>query len=83
MAAIHDLNVALLACDRIVLMRDGAIQAVGAPEDVMRWTPLRETFGCDIYIGRNEVNGRLFVVPMGRETGPVTDTSCPRRGKSS
>jgi iron complex transport system ATP-binding protein len=82
-AAIHDLNVALLACDRIVLMRDGAIRAVGDPEEVMRWTTLRETFGCDLYIGRNEVNGRLFVVPMGREGEPVTGTSSRRRGQSS
>lgn len=82
-AAIHDLNVALLACDRIVLMRDGAIRAAGEPEEVMRWATLRETFGCDLYIGRNEVNGRLFVVPMGRDSGPVTDTSSRPRGRSS
>ncbi len=82
-AAIHDLNVALLACDRIVLMRDGEVRAAGDPEDVMRWATLRETFGCDLYIGRNEVNGKLFVVPMGRDPGPVTGTSSPPRGRSS
>ncbi len=82
-AAIHDLNVALLACDRIVLLREGAIRAVGDPESVMQWSILRETFGCDLYIGRNEVNGRLFVVPMGRDPEPVTGTSSPRRGQSS
>jgi hypothetical protein len=34
-------------------------------------------------IGRNEVNGRLFVVPMGRGPDPVRGTSSPPRGRSS
>ncbi len=83
-AAIHDLNVALLACDRIVLLRGGCIRAAGPAEDVMQWSSLRDTFGCELYIGRNEVNGRLFVVPMGREISQgVTDTSSPPRAQSS
>lgn len=34
-AAIHDLNVAALYCDRIVAMQDGTIVAVGTPEEVL------------------------------------------------
>lgn len=77
-AAIHDLNVALLVCDRVALMHRGRVRAFGDPDDVMRWALLREVFGCDLYIGRNEMNGRLFVAPMGsaREPAAITDTSC-------
>jgi len=80
-AAIHDLNAALLVCDRIALLHQGRIRAFGDPDEVMRWSLLREVFGCDLYIGRNEMNGRLFVAPMGsgREgpgTGGIKGTSC-------
>ena len=64
LAAIHDLNLALLFCDRLYLLGRGSIVAGGEPEDVMRYTLVREVFGCDVYIGRNEVNGKLFMVPM-------------------
>lgn len=63
-AAIHDLNVALLVCDRLMLVHEGRVEAFGTPEDVMRYPVLRTVFGCDFYIGQNEVNGKLFVVPM-------------------
>lgn len=63
-AAIHDLNVALLVCDRVVLIRDGRLDSIGKPGDVMLYQTLRRVFECDFYIGRNELNGKLFVVPM-------------------
>jgi iron complex transport system ATP-binding protein len=63
-AAIHDLNVALLFCDRIVLLKAGRIVAQGIPEDVMQFGTIREVFGGGLYIGRNELNGKLFLVPM-------------------
>lgn len=69
-AAIHDLNVALLFCDRVVLMQAGGIVAQGEPESVMQYATVRAAFGCELYIGRNELNGRLFLVPIdGQERG--------------
>ncbi|HHW96319.1 MAG: ABC transporter ATP-binding protein [Myxococcota bacterium] len=63
-AAIHDLNIALLFCDRLILLQNGHTVALGLPEAVMQYSTVKKTFGCDVYIGRNEINGRLFVVPM-------------------
>jgi len=65
-AAIHDLNLALLFCDRLVLLKGGKIKASGDPESVMLYPVIREAFGCDVYIGRNEVSGKLFTVPLRR-----------------
>lgn len=62
--AIHDFNLALLYCDRIALLSEGRLVASGEPEDVMRYDIFRKVFGCDVYIGRNEINGKLFLVPM-------------------
>ena len=64
-AAIHDFNLALLYCDRIALLDRGCLVALDEPEAVMRYPVLRQVFGCDVYIGRNELNGRVFMVPMG------------------
>lgn len=64
LASIHDLNLALQFCDRLALLRDGRIRAEGDPESVMRYPVVREVFGCDVYIGRNELTGRLFLVPL-------------------
>jgi len=77
-AAIHDLNIALLLCHRVALLHQGEIRAQGDPDQVMQWSLLREVFGCDLYIGRNERNGRLFVAPMasGKDPEGVTGTSC-------
>lgn len=38
-AAIHDLNIAAMYCDRLVAMKDGEIQAIGTPEEIL--TPER------------------------------------------
>lgn len=64
LASIHDLNLALQFCDRLALLRDGRVKAQGDPESVMRDPVVREVFGCDVYLGRNELNGRLFLVPL-------------------
>jgi len=63
-AAMHDLNLALLVCDRVMLLNQGAVVGFGTPEEVMRYQALKDVFRCDFYVGRNELNGRLFVVPM-------------------
>ena len=62
-SAIHDLNVALLVCDRLMLVSDGRVEAFGSPDQVMLYPVLRKVFGCDFYIGIKETDGRLFVVP--------------------
>ncbi len=38
-AAIHDLNIAAMYCDRLVAMKDGEIRAVGTPKEIL--TPER------------------------------------------
>lgn len=62
--AIHDLNLAMLFCDRIVLVTGGRVRESGDPEEVMHYSAIRDAFGGEFYIGRNEINNRLFLVPM-------------------
>ena len=62
--SIHDLNVALLFSTKVALLKGGRLVDFGDPEAVMLYRKVTQVFECDVYIGRNELNGRLFVVPM-------------------
>jgi iron complex transport system ATP-binding protein len=62
----HDLNLAAEFSDRMMIMAQGLVLAVGTPEEVMTEAHLRETFHCDaLRIGHNPFTGRpgTFFVP--------------------
>jgi iron complex transport system ATP-binding protein len=63
-ATLHDLNLALLFCDKILLLKKGKMVAFGEKEAVMLYKNVKETFDCDVYIGRNDLDNSLFMVPM-------------------
>ncbi len=46
--ALHDLNLAALACDRVVLLADGRIHAQGAPHEVITPSTLRAVYGVEV-----------------------------------
>jgi iron complex transport system ATP-binding protein len=56
LAAIHDLNLAAAFCDEIFLLKEGALHAVGAPEDILMPSILAEVFGIDCQAFFNEFN---------------------------
>lgn len=61
-AAIHDLNIASMYCDRLIAVKDGRIVANGTPADV-----LTEDFIYDMYEVRtkiiyNEIDGRMNII---------------------
>jgi iron complex transport system ATP-binding protein len=62
-ATLHDLNVAALYADRVLLMKDGHAIACGAPEAVLTTTNLREVYDTEVYVGRNPASGALMVLP--------------------
>lgn len=54
----HDLNLASQACDRLLLIRNGEMAAVGTPEEVVRPDLIREVYGCEVLVDRHPVTGR-------------------------
>ncbi|GMV42060.1 MAG: hemin import ATP-binding protein HmuV [Myxococcales bacterium] len=72
----HDPNLAAQACDRLVVMRAGRIDAEGTVEDVMRQEVLERAYGASVAVGRHE-SGRPWALPLltdeelrgGREAG--------------
>ena len=53
----HDLNMASQYCDRIVMLKDGAISAVGSPSEVMCPDVLRTIYGCSVLVDAHPESG--------------------------
>ncbi len=64
LAIMHDLNEAAQNADRVLLLDQGRVRALGRVDEVMTYRLLRETFGVDLYVGVNEVDGTRYFVPM-------------------
>jgi iron complex transport system ATP-binding protein len=63
-SAMHDLNLAAAYCDRLALLKAGALLHTGRVEEVMTYRHLREVFEIDIYVGVNELTGHRLFSPM-------------------
>lgn len=63
-SAIHDINLAISYCGEIGILYDGKIHRRGVPADVITYANLKETFGAEVYVGINELNGMPYYVPM-------------------
>ncbi len=62
-ATLHDLNAAALYADRVLLLKDGAAVASGAPDQVFTAENLRAVYDTEVYVGRNPATGALIVLP--------------------
>ena len=58
----HDLNLALRYCARVVLMRDGVIAAQGTPQDVFTPDKLQRIFGLDVSLVAHQ--GHQIIHPL-------------------
>ena len=63
-SVLHDLNLASLYFGRVAMLRAGRLAALGAPEDVITYTSIREVFDTDVYVDINDLTGKLNVLPL-------------------
>ena len=49
----HDLNLAAELCDRLLLLHEGRVAAVGAPADVLDQSRLEHVFGCRVIVDKS------------------------------
>lgn len=58
---LHDLNLAARCADSVVLLRDGAIAAAGAPADVLNAAVIEQVFDVRVRVDRHPVHGTPLV----------------------
>ena len=72
-AVLHDLNLAAGYCDRLILMKEGSVFALGTPQQVLSPENLMEVYGTRAWVRPHPLSGRPFVLPL-----PLTSTSSKR-----
>ncbi len=60
----HDLNLAAMYGEPVVLMQDGRIVRHGPPEDVLTRDLLIKTYGCDLMVDRNPLLKTPRILPV-------------------
>lgn len=66
-SVLHDLNIAALYCDRLVLLAGGQVAGAGTPAEVITYPTLTAVYGTEVYVAMNDVTGALNVLPLSRE----------------
>jgi len=54
----HDINLASLYCDRIMLLREGHIHCLGSPEEVIAESYIKEVYETNVTVDRNPLTGQ-------------------------
>ncbi|AYG67030.1 MULTISPECIES: heme ABC transporter ATP-binding protein [unclassified Rhizobium] len=61
-AVMHDLNLTALFADRMLLLKNGRLQAEGSVKDVLTDRHLQDVFGCNLRVNRIPADGVPFVL---------------------
>ncbi len=64
LAAMHDMNLAAMYCDYLMVMQKGELIKVGSVKEVLTVELLKEVFGVSAYIGTNPINEKIQVAFM-------------------
>lgn len=64
---LHDLNLAALYCDRLLLLHEGRLARAGTAAEVITYATLKEVYGTEVYVALNDITGCLNVLPLSRE----------------
>lgn len=63
---LHDLNLAALYCDRVVLLSQGRVFCAGTPEEVITYKNITEVYETEVYVDLNDLTGAVNVLPLSR-----------------
>jgi iron complex transport system ATP-binding protein len=59
--ALHDLNLAAMFCDFVLVLQRGRVVAGGSPADVLTPTLIADVYGVRAHVARDHVSGRVSV----------------------
>jgi len=79
--ASHDMNLASEFCDRLILLKAGRIDRMGAPREVITKETIERVYGCEVWVDRNPVSQmpRISLVRKGVVDGALEkDRTCTK-----
>lgn len=59
--ALHDLNLAVMFCDRVAVLQEGRVVAAGRPEEVITEKLVEEVFGVKAIVEQSRHHGKLHI----------------------
>ena len=64
-AVFHDLNLAAQYCDRVALLQNGKLLAIGTPSDAITVENIRIAYGAQVFIAPHPLNAlpTTFILP--------------------
>jgi len=62
-AVLHDVNLAARFADRIMILNNGSVEAIGTPNEVLRPEVLRSVYGLDVTVIRHPVEDCPLILP--------------------
>jgi iron complex transport system ATP-binding protein len=60
----HDLNLASVSCQRLLLLKEGSPFALGSPEEVLKASHIRTVYGRRVLVDRNPQLGTPRITPL-------------------
>ncbi|WP_149181636.1 ABC transporter ATP-binding protein [Streptomyces sp. TRM49041] len=66
--ALHDLNLAAMYCDHVVVLRQGRVVAAGTPRDVLTESLIADVYGVRVAVTDPESDGRPHIRVLGTLT---------------
>ncbi len=67
-AVLHDINLAARYCDRIALLNQGSLEAIGPPDEVINSETILNVYGVDVAIRKDPFTHDVFVMPRAART---------------
>jgi len=62
-AVLHDINLAARYCDRIALLSQGRLEAIGRPAEVFDPDTIMGVYGVDVAVRRDPFTGTVYIMP--------------------
>ncbi len=75
--SLHDVNQAALWADRIALLAEGRLLAVGPPEAILTVDLLEQAYRCAVEVQRHPIHGTTTVLPRRRQVRRRSESAEP------
>jgi iron complex transport system ATP-binding protein len=62
----HDINLAAMYGDQVMLLKEGRVVAAGTPQEVLTYQTLEATYGCRLLVDRSPLGNFPCITPVPR-----------------